>query len=84
MSRRETLFTAQITMVDGSVVTGSVTTSDYTEFLFRNTSSDLDYYMSIEKMSGHWTRKFGPTIEYPESQITELGEQIDQFLSNRF
>lgn len=75
----KTLFTASIQLFNGSIVRGLITTASDTEYLFRNTSSELDLYFYLKKEGYKWCFLGGPTSEVPLYYIKQVGRQIDLF-----
>ena len=74
---------AKVSLPDGSLATGPVTTQDFNEFLFRNTGSDLDLYFNLRKDDSSWHFSGGPSIPIPQPLIEQVGKQIDQELVTR-
>lgn len=67
----------QASLPRGGIVRGPITTSDNVEFLFRNTYSDLDFYVLLKKDKDEWFKSGGQQILTPQSIIDELGRCID-------
>jgi len=75
------IITATVTLPN-SKISGSVTTVDGEEYLFRNTSSALDYYLTLKK-DEEWYQTGGPEIQWPDNQVKEIGQQIDDYLNEK-
>ncbi len=71
---------ARVKLPNGAVATGPVTTTDFHEFHFKNTGSDLDLYFFLKKGDSGWYFSNGPSIDIPQSLIDQVGQKIDQEL----
>gem|GEM_PF-2819456 len=74
------LLDAVVTLPNGETISGPITTTDDTSYLFVNRSSGLDYYMELKKGGDGWYQSGGPSISWPQDEVDQLGIQIDKFL----
>lgn len=72
------VFYAKIRLSDSLIISGPVTTQDFEEFLFKNTSSSLDLYFTLKKGDSGWFFS-GKGVEN-QIAIEQVGHQIDQEL----
>ena len=72
------LFNASLRLNNGEYVAGPITINENSEYLFRNTNTDLDLYFSIKKDEKlNWQLSNGPSYEVPSALIKQLGNIID-------
>jgi len=80
MSTIKYLLDAQATLPKGGFVRGPITTGDDITYLFRNTSTELDFYLFMRKGEKGWYQSGGPDIQWPQEMVDELGLYINKFL----
>jgi len=80
MTATKYLQDAEATLPTSGFVRGPITTVDDITYLFRNTSSELDFYLFMKRGDEGWYQSGGPEVQWPQSMVDELGLQIDKFI----
>lgn len=79
MSIIKYLLETQITLSNGEVIIGSITTIDAETYRFLSNANGINFYVLLKRTATGWEQISG-SVEYGKELVTKLGKSIERFM----